>query len=205
MFQEGINNNLENFISSLENLISSRVPGNLSKINGDVIVSTEISKTNVVITDTSKVKNEKNIITKYYDEKGNVVSQEEATKISQLLPVNVTNTYNIKVTDKDMLVVMTAIENKDNKNFFTGNNLYKIISAAIRISCKDYITVYDNMNEKNVDYVNETQEVIFNATINQNENIACLNFIDDALNRLKEYAIKYNNLDIKLKILELLL
>lgn len=132
MFQEGINNNLENFISSLENLISSRVPGNLSKINGDVIVSTEISKTNVVITDTSKVKNEKNIITKYYDEKGNVVSQEEATKISQLLPVNVTNTYNIKVTDKDMLVVMTAIENKDNKNFFTGNNLYKLVIIYIK-------------------------------------------------------------------------
>lgn len=55
------------------------------------------------------------------------------------------------------------------------------------------------MNEKNVDYVNETQEVIFNATINQNENTACLNSIDDALNRLKEYAIKYNNLDIKIE------
>lgn len=194
---KNINEKIPDFISTLKELVSTRIPGEIVSIKGEEITVKVTETVNVPISNTKDVKNKEHITYEFYDEEGNVVEKENSNSSKQVLPVTRTTTYKIKVTDKDMLLLMKTIENEDNKEFFDKFNLYKIISSAIRVSCNNYVTVYENQNIKNTNYQEETQEVVSNATLKKNQNNPCHNAINDAFKKLKKLIISYYNLDTK--------
>lgn len=204
LYQDEINNILPNFISSLKNLISTRVPGILDEVKIDSITSSKteqvITKVEEINTSTLKDNSYKNIKKVYYDDEGNIIENSTSTSdnFDYILSKNENSVYNIKITDKDILVLMDAIKNEKTKDYFSTNTIKKIVSAAIRVSCKDYIMTYDT-KKQSINAKIDEPTTIYTGELRQNYQYIIDDKIEETLNNLKNYLIRYYKITSKVE------
>ena len=186
-----VKNNIDKFFESLLKLLNTRMPGNI-----DILLDENVVLSNENTAYIESTSSNPDAIINYYGIFNNKTNKENSIIGKYELPIKEYAKYKINIKDKDLLVIMDMIINKDKiKNYDTNkliNVIKKVISAAIRVSTNDYITVYNNI-QHNLESNDKLENTYFGNLVKINTSF---NGLYDSIElELKKYLIKYYNLD----------